>query len=70
MSKITKNKVCDCLISILTQYKKDKDTKNAVLQFDHWISDNFTELEQDSMEYEVLWEDFNSLMLSISYLKK
>ena len=70
MSKITKNTVCNCLISILTQYKKDKDAENAVIQFDHWISDNSTELEQNSIEYGVLLEDFNSLMLSISYLNK
>lgn len=54
MARITKNKVCDCLISILTQYKKDKDDQNAVCEFENWISDNSTEREQDSLKYEDL----------------
>ena len=33
--RITKNKICDKLVEILTQYKKDKNYQNAVIEFDH-----------------------------------
>ena len=66
--RITKNRVCDKVIEILTQYKKDKDLQNAVIQFDHWISDNSSETFYET-EGGYLWEDFNSFMGTLNSIK-
>ena len=65
---VTKNKVCDKVIEILTQYKKDKNRGNAVIEFDHWIAENGSENFYET-KGEYLWEDFNSFMGMLDSLK-
>lgn len=66
--RITKNKICDKLVEILTQYKKDKNYQNAVIEFDHWISDNSSENFYET-KGECLWEDFNTFMGTLNSIK-
>lgn len=62
------DKICNKVIEILTNYKKDKNRQNAVIEFDHWINENFSE-DFCITEGEYLWEDFNSFMGTLDSLR-
>ena len=62
------DKICNKVIEILTNYKKDKNRQNAVIEFDHWISENSSENFYNT-DGEYLWEDFNSFMGTLDSIK-
>ena len=62
------DKICNKVIEILTNYKKDKNLQNAVIEFDHWINENFSENFYET-DGEYLWEEFNSFMGTLDLLK-